>query len=242
MLGILEGLLKVLAEILKNPRVLILLPGLISLAGTGYALYFMKDISKSTLTSSSPAVIKYSNDINDSKVNDLFELIRKCNSETIGENCYLSFFEAAFFVHGDTGYTFKLEMLTRGKINENTNKYEEHRLFNYIKSRDPLPQYQNSYIIPAWLEANMLQQGRCSDFEVKKLPESHPFRKPLNELSIKAGRVSYCLGGCTVTLVQRAHHNAKLCITPACTTELANVYYKYFDKDKCYLDVTLSTS
>tara|TARA_Y100000310_G_C20583988_1_gene764461 strand:- start:630 stop:1355 length:726 start_codon:yes stop_codon:yes gene_type:complete len=241
MLGLIEGLLKVLAVIIGKPRVLIVIFLVLPIVGGFvYGWYVIQEIRhKQTELESSNIQKEGNKEIKQRKlVRELFNLLEKCNNKAMGENCFLSFYEVAYILDEETGYILKLMMLTRGKINEYTNKYEESELFDYTVSNS---RHDEPYIIPNWFKHKIIENNRCSFFEVATLPRDHPFMGLLARQSIKIERGAYCLGGCTITLTQRIGHTTK-CNTPNCNTELANLYYKYFDENKCSLDIQLVAS
>lgn len=239
MLGVLEGLLKVFAVLISKPKLFNITAHIIILIILVY-LYTLQTQSKDELTSIKNTVDQrktgklVENKRFKSSMREVVNLLKNCNNQTEGENCFLSFYEIAYIESSYTDYLLKIELLTKGFINEYTSQYEEKQyIIWYTEGND-----KKNYKLPNSLKYQILESGRCGTFETTELPKSHPFRDIIQDQSIKLGKGAFCLGGCTVTLTQSTGHKAN-CKTPYCDLELANLYYAYFDKDSCYMDLRL---
>jgi hypothetical protein len=175
--------------------------------------------------------------ISNEKVDALYDLLEKCNNWQIGMNCYVSLFETAFVTDRETGYILKFKFTINGYINKKLNVFEHDSFISWDVKQQSI--YSAPYIIPNDTKSQIMTKARCSSFESSKLKKSHPFYPLIQRMNIKAGTVSYCLGGCTIALIQRIEHKNTACTTKECIIELSNIYHKYFNKDQCYLDVQI---
>lgn len=173
-----------------------------------------------------------------------YRLLEKCQSEAEGESlCNLTWFKIETLTSANT--KFKLNLMIRIKAKINTKgEYVQQMLIvdqKYRKVNNKELTQKKSYIMPNWRLQKILNSGRCGHINVKDIKKEDPLYTLIDDqlTSPKLEKISYCFGGCSLTLSQQKLHVASKCTTPYCQEELSNFYYKYYDdidNKACFID------